>query len=69
MSKLSMEALKERAEAEASIDLLTSISGGTENDCHPSAGEIIHDDEMRKAEENAEIFQRWEDNIRDWLGL
>ena len=37
MSKLSLEALKERAEAVASVDLLNSISGGTENDCHDDA--------------------------------
>ena len=35
MSKLSLNALKERAEAVASIELLNSISGGTENSCHP----------------------------------
>jgi hypothetical protein len=34
MSKLSLEALKERAEAVASEELLNSISGGTENSCH-----------------------------------
>lgn len=34
MSKLSLNALKERAEAVASQDLLNSISGGTENACH-----------------------------------
>lgn len=34
MSKLSLDALKERAEAVASEDLLNSISGGTENACH-----------------------------------
>jgi len=33
--KLSLDALKERAEATASMDLLASISGGTENACHP----------------------------------
>jgi len=35
MSKLSLDALKERAEAIASVDLLNSISGGTKNSCHP----------------------------------
>ena len=35
MSKLSLDALKERAEAVASEDLLKSISGGTEKNCHP----------------------------------
>ena len=35
MSKLSLDALKERAEAVASTDLLNTISGGTENSCHP----------------------------------
>ena len=32
--KLSFDALKDRAEATASMDLLATISGGTENDCH-----------------------------------
>lgn len=34
MGKLSLEALKERAEAVASEELLNSISGGTEDSCH-----------------------------------
>ena len=34
MSKLSLDALRERAEATASEDLLATISGGTENACH-----------------------------------
>lgn len=34
MSKLSLDALKERAEATASTVVLASISGGTENSCH-----------------------------------
>lgn len=34
MSKLSLDALKERAEATASNELLATISGGTENACH-----------------------------------
>lgn len=36
MSKLSLDALKERAEATASTELISSISGGTENSCHDS---------------------------------
>ena len=32
--KLSLDALKERAEATASTELLATISGGTENSCH-----------------------------------
>lgn len=36
MSKLSLEALKERAEATASTELLATISGGVENACHDS---------------------------------
>ena len=35
MSKLSLDALKERAGAVASEELLNSISGGTKNSCHP----------------------------------
>lgn len=34
MTKLSFEALKQRAEAIASEELLMTISGGTENACH-----------------------------------
>ena len=34
MNKLSLDALKQRAEAVASEDLLATISGGTENACH-----------------------------------
>ena len=34
MSKLSLDALRLRAEAVASDDLLATISGGTENACH-----------------------------------
>jgi hypothetical protein len=33
--KLSLDALKERAEAVASEVLLSEISGGTQDDCHP----------------------------------
>lgn len=32
--KLSLDALKERAGATASSELLATISGGTENSCH-----------------------------------
>lgn len=32
--KLTMDALKERADAVASEELLLTISGGTENACH-----------------------------------
>ena len=38
MSKLTLDALKERAESVASEDLLLSISGGTENACHDGGG-------------------------------
>ena len=36
MSKLSLDALRMRAEAVASEELLASISGGTQNACHDS---------------------------------
>ncbi len=35
MKKLSLDALKNRAEAIASEELMSSISGGTANSCHP----------------------------------
>lgn len=34
MEKLNLDALKERAEAIASEELLNTISGGMENKCH-----------------------------------
>ncbi|WP_374174613.1 hypothetical protein [Flavobacterium tructae] len=36
MSKLNLEALKEKAGAITSLELLESISGGTDNACHDS---------------------------------
>ena len=38
MNKLSLDALRERAEAVASEDLLATISGGTQNACHDKPG-------------------------------
>lgn len=35
MSKLTLDALKERANGVVSSELLSMISGGLENDCHP----------------------------------
>lgn len=40
MSKLSLEALKERAGATASNELLETISGGLENTCHDGGSGI-----------------------------
>ena len=37
MSKLTLDALKERADFVVSGELLTAISGGTENACHDSS--------------------------------
>jgi hypothetical protein len=42
MSKLSLEALKMRAESTASEDLLATISGGTENSCHGNEAVMNH---------------------------
>lgn len=38
--KLSLDALKERAEAVASEELLNTISGGMEDACHDSNGPV-----------------------------
>lgn len=40
MNKLSLEALKMRAEAVASEDLLATISGGNENSCHDAKAPV-----------------------------
>ncbi|MEO8534357.1 MAG: hypothetical protein ABI441_11420 [Flavobacterium sp.] len=41
--KLSLETLKERAEAVASEELLESISGGKMADCHQNTGDWLGD--------------------------
>ena len=51
--KLSLDALKERAEATASTELLATISGGTANACH--------DGQTQKP-----IPQTVKDNITTW---
>ena len=38
MSKLTLDALKERAEVTTSEELLESITGGNENACHDDNG-------------------------------
>ncbi|NBC58756.1 MAG: hypothetical protein GVY05_10805 [Bacteroidetes bacterium] len=40
MSKLSLEALSQRADQVATEDLLNAITGGTENSCHPAPSEL-----------------------------
>ena len=42
MSKLSLDALKERAEATASTELMSNISGGNENACHDANSTPVH---------------------------
>jgi len=41
MSKLSLEALKQRAEAVTTEELMTQIGGGTENACHPGSENTV----------------------------
>jgi len=55
MSKLSFDALKERAEAVASEDLLNSISGGTENSCH-----TLPEGDGTGAVSFEELFRKWD---------
>jgi len=52
MSKLSLDALKERAGAVASEELLNTISGGTESDCHGNSG--------HQPTEQGEVVSVWE---------
>ena len=40
--KLSLDALKERAEATASTELLATISGGLDNACHDTTSQPVH---------------------------
>ena len=49
MSKLSLNALKQRVGAIASEELLATISGGTQDACHDSAGSS--NDDIRKEAE------------------
>jgi hypothetical protein len=55
MSKLSLDALKERAEAVASIELLNSISVGTENSCHPE--EDVRVEYPTQAQDNTRVVK------------
>ncbi|MEG2078413.1 hypothetical protein [Chryseobacterium sp.] len=43
MNKLSLDALKQRAEAVASEDVLATISGGLENSCHDAPRSLEQD--------------------------
>lgn len=57
--KLSLDALKERAEATASTKLMATISGGTANECHDQPPAL--NDDLGGAIDA--IF----DKIHDWL--
>lgn len=46
--KLSLDALKERAGATASMDLLATISGGTANACHDTGATGILEIDQKK---------------------
>jgi len=52
MSKLSLEALSQRADAVATEELLNSINGGTENCCHPP-----------DCPQTKEVYEATKDNI------
>jgi len=61
--KLSLDALKERAEATASMDLLATISGGTDNACHDAIENAPgYQDGVRKHE----LYNEIGDAISDW---
>jgi hypothetical protein len=64
--KLSLDALKERAEATASMDLLATISGGTDNACHD--GVINNYQNATDAEFDAlqDIGDHILQSIKDW---
>ena len=61
--KLTLDALKERADAVASEELLSTISGGTENDCH----EEPSPDYSTPGDGAAGAFLRLGDAIRHWF--
>jgi len=64
MSKLSLDALKMRAEATASEDLLATISGGTENSCHNNP--LTPEYQIEKAKAESELYKPIGDAIKDW---
>lgn len=55
MNKMSLEALKQRADAVATDELLGQISGGTENACHSTStgddGGLTHEERV--------LFMQW----------
>lgn len=65
MSKLTLEALKERAEAVASEDLLATISGGTENACHD--GKVRHPHNEQYDQSPRHPLTPLGQGVMDWL--
>lgn len=65
MSKLSLDALKQRADAVASEELMGQISGGTDNDCHDSFEETEPTTTTKPPEKTIDNFDpnNWGNNI------
>lgn len=66
MSKLTLEALQQRADLVATEDLLKSISGGTENACHD--GDCIEPDYSAPGDGAAGGFLRAGAAIAEYFG-
>ena len=71
MSKLSLDALRERAEAVASEDLLATISGGTENACHdePNTTEKPKDPSRYPYNPTGNPVKDFVGGVMWWVGL
>ena len=66
--KLTLDALKERADAVASEELLATISGGTENACHDEEGSDFFDDTPAAGDPHSTgAFLRLGHAIAEWF--
>lgn len=66
MSKLSLDALRERAEATTSKNLLATISGGTENACHDSITDNIRETIRGRSQIENEMYKGIGEKVVDW---
>lgn len=68
MSKLTLDALKQRADAVASKDLLSQISGGQQNDCHDEEIPEYHPQEPKKEDPRTQTKDKTDISNPQWGG-
>lgn len=64
--KLSLDALKERAGAVASEELMGSITGGVANACHDGVGQAVRDGVNAQSKAEYDMYKEIGDRIANW---